>query len=473
MCKRPLGRPRLGRRIALFFGLSILLLALICALAPSENLWLKTKRELENRGEILDWDKFIPRSVPDEQNLFEHPVAASLLPMKGAPIPRNPLGVASPRFPPGSDGLGFPFSIATLKHLPREEDPDAEEPTLASLTKWFEQWDQSFAQLREAGKRPFARLPGNYTNPSDAPILNFVQIRTLAQVLASRAKLHLLMGDSPAALEDLDTLAVSMKALDATPGTLVSAMIHVAIAGLYIDVVQEGLRENLWREEELEQLGPRLARINLTASVQQGVRAERAAVGRLLSALANRRKDPLYASTVRDLLSHADPAWSLQNIFVRISTAGWVRRNQAHHARLLQSYIDAMDPLNHRVDLNQIHQANLTLNRLTARWSPHTALVGFITPNFSKAAVTVLRNETMARQAAVACAIKRFQLQNNRPPHNLAELVPTFIDRIPEDLFTRKPMAYERTAVGWELSSTTIDPTNPKAQQLVLAWIGK
>ena len=470
---QPFWRRKLTLRIIVAGAIAAVLLAVVYLFAPSENVWLKTRRELEARGEILDWEKFIPREVPDDQNHFEHPVAASLLPIKGAQIPLNPLGVGSPCFPPGSEDLGFPFTIATLKHLPHEIDPDAEETSLASLSKWFEQWDQSFTQLRRAGKRPFARLPGNYSNPSEAPIPNFVQIRTLAQVLASRAKLHLLLGDSHAALEDLDTIAVPMKALDAMPGTLVSAMIHVAIAGLYIDVVQDGLRESLWREEELKELGPRLSQINLTASVQQGIRAERAAVGRLLSALANRRKDPLYASTVRDLVSHADPAWSLQNTFVRISPAGWVRRNQAHHARLLQNYIDAMDPLNHRVDLNQIHEANITLNRLTARWSPHTALVRFVTPNFSKAAVTVLRNETRARQAAIACAIKRFQLRTGHSPDNLAALVPDFIDRVPEDLFTRKPMAYTRTSDGWELSSTTIDPTNPNAPQLIIPWSGK
>ena len=463
------------RKLAIALTIIILLLSAVYLLAPSENVWLQTKRELEARGEILDWEKFIPPEIPSQQNLFEHPVAASLLPIKGAPLPQNPLGVSSPDFPPGAARLGIPFTIPTLKHLPRKGDPDEErtnEPNLASLAKWFEQWDESFAQLREAGKRPFARLPGTYNNPSESPITDYVRIRTLAQVLASRAKLHLLMGDSRAALEDLDTLAVPMKALDAMPGTLVSAMIHVAIAGLYIEVVDEGLRENLWRDEELKQLSLRLTHINLTASVQQAIRTERAGVARLLSALANRKRDPLYTSTLRDLLSLPAGRWSVQNTIIRLSPAGWVRRNQAHHARLLQSYIDAMDPLNHRVDLNQIHQANITLDRLTARWSPHTALVRFVTPNFSKAAVTVVRNETRARQAALACAIKRFQLQHNRPPQNLTELVPTFIDRIPEDLFTRQPMTYETTSNGWELSSTTTDPTTPKTPQLIIRWTG-
>ena len=88
-------------------------------------------------------------------------------------------------------------------------------------------------------------------------------------------------------------------------------------------------------------------------------------------------------------------------------------------------------------------------------------------------ALTVLRNETRARQAALACAIKRFQLRTNRFPNNLAELLPDFIDRIPEDLFTGAPMAYAKTADGWELSSTTIDPTNPTAPHLVIDWSGK
>src|SRR5688572_11707599 len=184
---------RLATKGLLLLLLAFVVLAIVYVFTPSDNIWLQTKRKLEARGEIIDWDKFIPPEIPEAQNLLEHPVAANLLPVKGAPIPPNPLNAPSPSFPPKSDDLGYPFTIATLKHLPRESPSAPNETnlqtnkfTLTSLAAWFAQWDQSFAQLREAGQRPGIRLPGDYRNPVEAPIPNFVQIRTLAQVLASR-----------------------------------------------------------------------------------------------------------------------------------------------------------------------------------------------------------------------------------------------------------------------------------------------
>jgi hypothetical protein len=449
------------RRILLGLIISISILAIIYALTPaSENVWLQTKRELEARGETLDWAKFIPTNVPPEQNLFEHPAAAALLPLKNAPVPANALDVPSPAFPPDSDHLGFPFTIPTLKQVPRDGNPD--EITLASLDQWFAQWDEAFAQLREAGRRPAARLPGVFTTGSEMPILSFVQVRTLAQVLGSRAKLHLLLGNPAAALEDLDTISVVLRALDTSPATLVAAMIRVAVGGLYVDVVEEGLRANLWRDADLAYLTSELNRMNFLPAVQNSLRAERANTGEILSALATRRKDPRYGKSLRELLSFSlGRNWSPQSMFVRLAPGGWIRRGQAHHARVLQEYIDATDPVRQQIDLRKNHEANTALTRMAAKWSPHSALVSMLTPNLTRIAQTVARTQTRARQAALACAIKQFQVEKNRPPNDLAELVPHYIAAVPANIFTGEPMLYRQTTRGWELSAPAFDPANP------------
>src|ERR1035438_6040560 len=35
--------------------------------------WEKCRRELEARGEVLDWNAFVPAPVPDDQNIFKAP----------------------------------------------------------------------------------------------------------------------------------------------------------------------------------------------------------------------------------------------------------------------------------------------------------------------------------------------------------------------------------------------------------------
>jgi hypothetical protein len=458
---------KLAWKIAFIVAIAFLILIVVLAFAPSENVWIQTKRELEARGEILDWEKFIPSEVPDDQNLFGDPIAASLLPMKGNPAPPNPLDVPAPQMPPNIEELGLPFEIAKLKGIPRVIPTSKDQTTLTGLAEWFAQWDQSFAQLREAGERPAARRPGNYTTPVSAPIPNFVAIRTLAYVLASRAKVHLIMGNSAQAYEDIETLAVVMKSLESAPGTLVSAMVQVAVAGVYIDTVEEGLRAQLWQDSELRKLILDLQQQNLIAVVQQGIRAERAALLRHFEALANRESDPLYISSV-DLLSNPSKQWSFERVLLNISPATWVRRNQARYAQFIQGYLDGLDPRRRRIDLIQIERTSSEILKVGGRWSPHNMLTMNFAPNFSRAASTLARNQTRIDQAMIAGALERFRFRHDRYPEELNELVPQYMEVLPVDVFRGKPFTYARNRKGWELSTEAADPLN--RAPLTIKW---
>ena len=89
-----------------------------------------------------------------------------------------------------------------------------------------------------------------------------------------------------------------MKSFEAQPGMLVTAMIHVAVAGLYLDTIEEGLRHKLWADAELEKIARRLPERNLFHVVTEGIRAERAGVLRHLTAMAERKHDPMYQATM-------------------------------------------------------------------------------------------------------------------------------------------------------------------------------
>jgi hypothetical protein len=409
----------LGRKVTALFLLALLGVGGVYFLAPMDRTWPETKRALEARGEVLDWDRIIPPPIAPEENLFEDPVAASLLPIKGQPIPPNPLGVKSPKLPPGSDDLGFPFALSNLVALPRTSK-SKDELNLAELDEWFAQWDESFVQLRAAAQRPKARLPGDYSSPTASPIPNFVAARMLAQMLGSRAKVHLLLGQSADAYEDLETLEVLMKSFETQPGTLVTAMIHVAVAGLYLETFEDGLRHNLWGDGELQKITPRLLEINLFRVVQQGIRAERAGTLRHLTALAERKRDPLYRSTLNAFTSSE---WTVERAVIEFSPSSWIRGSQAQYARLLQGYLDAMDPERRVLNQTAINQQNAEFTEIASRWSPKKAILLQVTPDFMKAASTVAKNQMRLHELAIACALQRYHSKNNRYPKTLEQLL--------------------------------------------------
>ena len=108
-----------------------------------------------------------------------------------------------------------------------------------------------FEMLGNALRRPTGRMDGDYRQPNQMPIPNFVAIRSAAQILSQRAQCFLILGKPGEALADLTLVFQIRRMLETPPAgkpiTLVSAMIDVAIGGLYVEVVHDGFRLNAWR----------------------------------------------------------------------------------------------------------------------------------------------------------------------------------------------------------------------------------
>src|SRR5512140_1291503 len=66
---------RLTRRLPFVLACLATLLALFYAIEDwrGKRAWEKCRRELEAKGEVLDWNALIPPPVPDEQNIFKAP----------------------------------------------------------------------------------------------------------------------------------------------------------------------------------------------------------------------------------------------------------------------------------------------------------------------------------------------------------------------------------------------------------------
>ena len=74
-------KPNARRAVIIFGGLTLLGALLIALFYAEEDwrgkrAWEKCKRELEAKGEVLDWNAYIPPLVPDDQNIFKAPKMA-------------------------------------------------------------------------------------------------------------------------------------------------------------------------------------------------------------------------------------------------------------------------------------------------------------------------------------------------------------------------------------------------------------
>ena len=316
---------------------------------------------------------------------------------------------------------------------------------------WSQQFEPDFEVIRNALKRPYARMDGDYEVPFAVPIQNFVAVRTVAQTIAQRAQCHLLVGRPEAAVSDLILLRDLCRMLEAQPAgkpmTLVAAMINVAIGGLYVAIVKEGCSIGHFNESQLAIVQKETSKIDLIPLIVSAFEGERAGVGHLLLITK-----PADQEKVFDLFNSGKTWWERNSNPTRLmllkAPRGWVLQNQATVAELEQELIGGFDTTNYVVFPAKIDAAGRMAEHRLSHYSPYTFMASMVVPNFTKASLNLARNQTLANQAVVACGLERYRLAHGQYPESLDLLKPEIIKELPHDLVGGKPLQYRRNQNG-------------------------
>ena len=278
---QPSTRRRFLRRLGFSLGGLFLLIVLFYA---EEDLrgwlaWKNCRHALEANGEVLNWNAYIPAPVPDDQNFFKAPKMAVWF-VKQKQVEHHP------------DVLDLRNNLSNdLTGRLRNPDTTAtnlDESAAVKYLAWSDQFQPDFDLIREALKRPYARMDGDYSMPLEIPIPNFVAVRMVAQTLAQRAKCDLLLGRPDKALQELTLLHDFRRLLEAAPTgkpmTLVAAMVNGAVTGLYVNTIAGGLQSHAWHEPQLAALQKQLAEIEFDPVCCPGIPGR---AGRHLSGCGN------------------------------------------------------------------------------------------------------------------------------------------------------------------------------------------
>jgi hypothetical protein len=300
-----------------------------------------------------------------------------------------------------------------------------------------------FDLIREALKRPIARMDGDYANLDSMPISSFVAIRDVAQTLSQRAQSYLLLGRPEEALKELILLHELGRLLEHKPPTLVAAMIHVAITGLYTSTVADGLRLRVWREPQLEALQQQLGEIQLLRIVMQSVESERAASCHLLETVSGSELTRIFGS--------ADPKRSFwrkaidpEDWLLRLMPRGWMYQNMVTIATTDQAFLDTTDKGYQRVHPRRADEIGVaTMNRLS-RFRPYRFMAAAAMPNFLKALQTTAFRQTQVEEALLACALERYHLAHADYPERLSALGPQLVRGVPTGVVNGQPFQYRR-----------------------------
>ena len=325
----------------------------------------------------------------------------------------------------------------------------------ASYLECADELSPPLDELRKALERPFALLDVENTPPWGSPIPNFVAVRTAAQAIAQRAQCYLLVNQPDQALKELTLLHGMHRLLDPQPVMLVSAMIDVAVRGLYTSIVAEGLRLHVWREPQLITLQQQLHGVRLLTSLRAAIDTERAASCELFGNTPASQFDSIFDFAQKTNLwaKLTEPSYALSRFMPR----GWIYQNMKSIALQDQWFMEAC-PSNGVVKPSEVDELGEKSIRSLQKLSPYNVLARIAMPNYLKAFQTTVRNQAMAAEAYLACGLERFRLTHNDYPPDLDALTPGLADNVPPDPVNGGKLRYRRLgaddyllySVGWD-----------------------
>ena len=324
----------------------------------------------------------------------------------------------------------------------------------ADYLRWSDSFKDDFAAIGEALKRPYARMEGDYEHPALIPFPNFVCIRMLGQTLALRAQSYLLLGEPEKALRELTLMNDLSRMMEARPTgkpmTLIAAMINVAVKGIYVGVIADGMRLHAWSAPQLATLQAQLTQTDLMPLMHDALHMGTVSFGRMVESSNSKELLEAYRGRETSLWQKLkDPVYD----FVKFAPQGWIYQNAINGGVLQGVLLDSFDLTNHRVLPRNVDQQVRDADRAFKHLSPYNYIAIKYIPNFEHAMQTAARNQTLVNEARIVCALERYYLAYGRYPETLDALVPRFATTLPTDIIGGGPLKYYNQGAQFVLYS--------------------
>lgn len=422
-----------------------------------KRVWKQCAQEIAARGETLNLSSVRPPDVPDEQNFAKVPLIAGLLEARktddGAWHWRDSetarLGERLSKMQ-SRQRHDWDWQQEHALNLGEWTDqfcaatdaavPDATTPAARALAA-LEPYGELLAVAQRACERPYARFPVDLKREGYyGSYQHLVVMRALSELLSVRAVAELELGRGDAALQDVRA-GLRVAALAAQEPFWGSSHTLAAVRFWPIQPLWEGLARQRWSETHLAALQEELARLQPLARYTSFLRAQCLYLMDILEQLTPSRQ-----SSGESHFSGLESADRVAVMLIRgVHPVGWAHLSQAAIYRFYWQWAGVVEADRHQVNLS------LAKRRISVP-SPDPLYLVFFLPRIEELAHTephaVAYAQTVVDLASVACALERYRMARGQPPARLDALVPTWITRVPPDVCTGQPLAYQVAPEG-------------------------
>lgn len=457
---------RILRRILIVLAVLVTLAAVLVTEEDwrGKRAWENYKRELEAKGEKLDWQAFVPPAVPNNQNFFCAPIFSNILDGKIAMSPEA--GDGGPDLHPSTSGSGYVIyrewvvDLKTWQNYYRNQTnvntkgkfpitPQSQTPAMDVLLA-LSKYDPAIEELRRAGQRPYSNLPLNYEdgfNAVSSLLPDLAALKRCARTLQLRASAELVGDQSAKALDDIKLLLRLDDSIRNSP-FLISHLVRFAIYGITTQPIWEGLAGHKWSDEQLVALDTELARTDFLADYGFAMRGERAFA---IAAIENLRN-------TRQMISPKPNSIGFITNKLTFIPSAYFYQNERSFARMSQEWLLPLVDTNLRVvSLKALRQVNAAVDAEMKHYSPYKAEALMEVPALESAMRKFAIIQTTVDMTRIACALERYRLAHGEYPESLDKLAPQFTPKLPHDIINGQPLHYRRTddgkfilySVGW------------------------
>jgi len=456
--------------------------------------WNQYRQAKEAGGEHLEFQAYIPKAVPDEQNFAAAPIVKSWIQTDGGGILTNDL------YARAADNISETKNAKDKGHrhfvdlvawrmasdalqagkLERKQEFGTDRMELSAraeaapaVLEGMKSDEADFEELRLASGRPYARFPIEYDmeDLAQIPLRHLAIFKRVCERLNLQACAELAAGQPDKALADVKLMLYLADAIKHEP-FLISYLVRAACFQIAVQPVWEGLAEHRWTESQLQELQARFQHYEFLADLDQSLKEERTFGIREVDQIKKRGLGTVYDLfdiERGDFDGFGGTTWHKEflNSLGRILPAGWYDQERLKYCIFFDAQTKGvLDLAGERVLPSQIasNYAELTRQLPDPSLPPsvksilhHQVIAANILGFLRSIPVKAAAPQTAANQAAIACALERYRLASGQFPETLEALTPQFMSRLPDDVMTGQPYKYRRTedgqfvlySVGW------------------------
>jgi hypothetical protein len=492
-----------SRRTKLVVACSPFILVALVALSFPISDWVAERsverflKSLRERGYAATPEEYFASDGDKERDVFQHPamIADATMSQIGRfrdiepPIP----GLA--RRPPRCDRyFAKPTEIGALFDPPVADEREAARRMLDAVRPQSERLDL----VREAFKRPEAVWMVEWNrysfDESDQSVLPGIAgsqlgLRKYADFRAEEALLQIVIGEAPAAAENIHTLFDLQRIVLNSKPSLLSVLIFQVFLDQSLELIWEGALRAVWTDAQLAEFDEKLRGFDPQRAAVDGFKAEATLVPAHIYRALNRRRER------EDLF--ITKGWKPDEEIIIARFRGIWRTARPHGFDVLnqveaQRRVFDEGPQDAGQPRQRFDAEDMRRFRRLKEDSPVALFADKDGPTFEardsdsegwslldSTATLSLRAEASIAVLRTGIALERHHLKHGSYPSALQDLVPAYLPTLPTDPFDGNPLRYQRMPDGsprvWSIDADLLDegglPHNDRIAKGDLIWI--